>query len=226
GRRESIGVVTHRDLFCLWSLTEGRPSNLAYLFLTHMEQMSRKNRGAICGGTYITRLAWRLDIFWPDPQTPATCLHLPIDMTIMTRMGLVQRVAGGGYALTQPLVPPAAPQGEDPHAEDPVPQAGTEELEPEGSAAGPADIGAAPMDSDLQTPAGPSTVPTLQSLQAEITDMVQILDMMRQEQISQGTAIDRFRQEQAEQRAMIQRAEEAWTAYFKHMGFQYPPPQP
>src|SRR5262249_55873905 len=114
GWRESTGVVTHRDLFCLWSLTEGRASNLAYLFLTHMEQMSHKKRGAICGGTYITRLAWRLDIFRPDPQVPATCLQLPIDMTIMTRMGLVQRVAGGEYALTQPLVPPAAPQGEDP----------------------------------------------------------------------------------------------------------------
>src|SRR5262249_45748165 len=89
-RRESTGVVTHRDLFCLWSMTEGRVSNLAYLFLTHMEQMSHKKRGAICGGTYITRLAWRLDIFCPDPQVLATCLQLPIDMTIMTRMGLVQ----------------------------------------------------------------------------------------------------------------------------------------
>src|SRR5262249_7393684 len=178
-------------------------------------------RGAICGGTYITRLAWRLDIFRPDPQIPATCLHLPIDMTIMTRIGLVQQTAGGRYTLTQPLEPPAAPQ-----AEDPVPQAGTEELELEGSAAGPADIGAAPMDSDPRTLAGPNTVPTLQSLQAKIADMGQTLDMMRQEQLSQGAVIDMMRQEQAAQRAMIQRAEEAWTAYFRHMGFQYPPPQP
>src|SRR5262249_8312467 len=77
GRREST-----------WSMTEGRPSNLAYLFLTYMEQMSHKRRGALCGGTYITKLAWRLDIFRTDPQTPATCLHLPIDLTIMIRMGL------------------------------------------------------------------------------------------------------------------------------------------
>src|SRR5262249_20095657 len=84
------------------------------------------------------------------------------------------------------------PQAEDPHAEDPVPQAGTEELEMEGSAAGPADIGAAPMDSVPRTPAGPNTTPTLQSLQAEITDMGQTLTMIRQEQ--------------AAQRAMMQRA--------------------
>src|SRR5262249_44221658 len=151
-------------------------------FLTHMEQMSRKRRGALCGGTYITRLAWRLDIFRPDPQILATYLHLPIDITIMTRMGLVQQTAGGRYTLTQPLEPPAAPQ-----AEDPVPEAGIEELELEGSAVGPADTGAAPMGSDPRTPAGPSTVPTLQSLQAEITNIGQILDMMRQEHISQGT---------------------------------------
>src|SRR5262249_11061685 len=125
----------------------------------------------------------------------------------MTRMGLVQRTAGGGYTLTQPLEPPAAPQ-----VEDPVPEVGTEELEQEGSAVGLADVGAASMDSDPRTPAGPNTVPTLQSLQAEITDMGQTLDMIHQEQ--------------AEQRAMIQRAEEAWTAYFRHMGFQYPPPHP
>src|SRR5262249_48703511 len=78
GRRESTGVVTHQDLFCLWSMTEGRPSNLTDLFLTYMEQMSRKRRGALCGSTYITRLAWILYIFRPDPWTPATCMHLPI----------------------------------------------------------------------------------------------------------------------------------------------------
>src|SRR5262249_14262867 len=125
----------------------------------------------------------------------------------MIRMGLVQRTAGGGYALTQPLEPPAAL-----HAEAPMLEEGTKELELEGSATGPADVGAAPMDSDPRTPAGPNTIPILQSLQAEITDMGQTLDMIRQEQ--------------AEQRAMMQRAEEAWTAYFRHMGFQYPPPQP
>src|SRR5262249_56238755 len=118
-------------------MSEGRPSNLAYLFVARMEQMSRKKRGAICGGTYITRLAWRLDIFRPDPQTPATCLHLPIDMTIMTRMGLVQRVAGGGYALTQPMVPPAAPQAEYPHPQAPLPHPPPHAVDITGMAAGP-----------------------------------------------------------------------------------------
>src|SRR5262249_58229100 len=104
--------------------------NLADLFLTYFDQMSRKRRGALCGGTYITRLAWRLDVFRPDPQVPATCAHIPIDLTILLCMGLVQRTAGGRFALPQPVEPPAAPQ-----ARSPVVEEGTKELELEGSTA-------------------------------------------------------------------------------------------
>src|SRR5262249_1614071 len=130
------------------------------LFLTYFDQMARKRWEALCGGTYITRLAWLLEVFRPDPRTPATCAHLPIDLTIMIRMGLVQRTVGGDFSLTIPLEPQVAPQ-----AETPVPEEyDIEELELEGSAADPVDLGVAPMDSDPRTPAGPSTIPTLQSL--------------------------------------------------------------
>src|SRR5262249_3337224 len=129
--------------------------------------------------TYITRLAWRLEVFRLDPQVPPTCAHIPIDLTILLCIGLVQRTAGGRFALTQPLEPLVAPQ-----VGTLIAQKGTEEGELEGSAAGPADLGGASMDSDPHTPASPKIVPTLQSLQAAITDMGQMLDMMRQEQIS------------------------------------------
>src|SRR5262249_48642967 len=110
-------------------MTKGRLSNLADLFLTYFDQMARKRRGAFCGSTYIPRLAWRLDVFRPDPRVPATCAYMPIDLTILICMGLVQQTAGGRFALTQPLEPLVDPQAGLPMIEEHI-----EELELKGSA--------------------------------------------------------------------------------------------
>ena len=63
GRRESTGVVTVRDIFylsCLWSQLD---CNLGYGFATYFDAMSNKSRGALCGGSYVTRLVQNLGVF-------------------------------------------------------------------------------------------------------------------------------------------------------------------
>ena len=55
--------MTIRDIFYLsylWSLQE---CNLIYGFVTYFYTMSNKSRGALCGGSYVTRLAKNLGVF-------------------------------------------------------------------------------------------------------------------------------------------------------------------
>ena len=67
-------------------------------FAHYMEGMSRKKKGALCGGSYITRLAKNLGVFDSLTNLRQLCSTLPFNITIMKKIRVVT-VRDGRYVL-------------------------------------------------------------------------------------------------------------------------------
>ena len=98
GRRESTGCVSLRDLLYLHCLDQGLVPHLGHGFAHYMEGMSRKKKGALCGGSYITRLAKNLGVFDSLTNLRQLCFTLPFNITIMKKIRVVT-VRDGHYVL-------------------------------------------------------------------------------------------------------------------------------
>lgn len=87
-------MVTLQDLFHLWCLKEGHHYNLACYFAIYFAKMAYKKKGALCGGSYITRLAKNLRLFQGAIALSDLTVELKIgtlNIDVMIRMSLVKR---------------------------------------------------------------------------------------------------------------------------------------
>lgn len=87
-------MVSRKDLFYLWCLREGHQCNLGYYFALYFEKMVGKKNGALCGGSYVTRLARNLKIFGgviPLEGLTAKPKMSALDFQVMKNMGMVKR---------------------------------------------------------------------------------------------------------------------------------------
>ena len=98
GRRESTGCVSLRDLFYLRCFDQGLVPHLGHGFAHYMEGMSRKKKGALCGGSYVTRLAKNLGVFDTLTNLRQCCSTLPFNITVMKKI-LVVTFRDGRYVL-------------------------------------------------------------------------------------------------------------------------------
>src|SRR5262249_29533171 len=81
--------------------------------------------------------------------------HLPIDLSVLLRMGLVHQTTDDGFTLTTPLEPPAAPKAGTPIIKEHI-----EELQFDTKTAEVAELGVATLDSDPHTIVNPSMADT------------------------------------------------------------------
>ena len=89
GRRESTGCVSQKDLFYLRCLDKGITPHLGYGFDFYMDTMSRKSKGALCGGSYIIRLAKNLKVFDSIPHLSQLCTTLPFHLAVLKKIRVV-----------------------------------------------------------------------------------------------------------------------------------------
>ena len=75
-----------------------------------MEVMSRKKKGALCGGSYVTRLAKNLGVFDTLTNLRQLCSPLPFNITIMKKIRVVTFCDGRYVLITNPSdLDPAEP---------------------------------------------------------------------------------------------------------------------
>ena len=74
--------------------------NLAYGFMTYFDTMSNKFRGALCGGSYVTRLAQNLGVFTDLTGLTHSGHMLEIAMDTFRLMHLVEK-RGDDYVLLE-----------------------------------------------------------------------------------------------------------------------------
>ena len=72
--------------------------HLGHGFAHYMEGMSRKKKGALCGGSYVTRLAKNLRVFDSLTNLRQLCSTLPFNITVMKKIRVVT-VRDGRYVL-------------------------------------------------------------------------------------------------------------------------------
>ena len=63
-----------------------------------MDNMSRKSKGALCGGSYITRLAKNLNVFYSIPNLKQVCTTLPFNIVVLKKLRVVT-IRDGQYVL-------------------------------------------------------------------------------------------------------------------------------
>lgn len=81
--RDNNEVVTQKDLFYLLSLMEGIRCNLGLSFTFYFKTMDSTKMGALCGGSYVTRLAKNLGVFrWLSNLTVEPKM-IPLNMDVM-----------------------------------------------------------------------------------------------------------------------------------------------
>ena len=99
-----MGVVTLCDLFCLWCMATKQPCNLLMMFAVYFSSMSQKSRGALYGGSYITRLARYLHVLDTPSRLTQVGNMLPLDLEHMTRLGMVHhhQLTGAYVLIDQP----------------------------------------------------------------------------------------------------------------------------
>ena len=102
GRRESTGCVSLRDLFYLQCFDQGLVPHLGHGFAHYMEGMSRKKKGALCGGSYVTRLAKNLGVFDTLTNLRQLCSPLPFNITVMKKIRVVTFRDGRYVLITNP----------------------------------------------------------------------------------------------------------------------------
>ena len=82
--------------------------HLGYGFALYMEGMARKKRGALCGGSYITRLAKGLGVFSSLTGLIEICSMLPFNLHIIRNIGIIEKHNGCYILLGDSLVAPDA----------------------------------------------------------------------------------------------------------------------
>ena len=83
--------MTVRDIFylsCLWSQQD---CNLGYSFVTYFDIMSNKSRGALCGGSYVMRLAKNLGVFEDLTGLTRSGYMIALAMDTFQSMHLVEK---------------------------------------------------------------------------------------------------------------------------------------
>ena len=149
GRRESTGVVSQRDLFYLHCFRTRQVPHLGYGFALYMTSMSRKKKGALCGGPYITRLAKGLGVFNSLRGLTIAPPMIPFDIRIMRSMGLVTKQNGQYIVAGQPPVGPPQPPPVIPST---APTTSTSQPKPAAPEAPPAPTAPTPVPSSSHPP--------------------------------------------------------------------------
>ena len=72
--------------------------HLGHGFAHYMEVMSRKKKGALCGGSYVTRLAKNLGVFDSLTNLRQLCSTLQFNIIVMKKI-IVVTVHNGRYVL-------------------------------------------------------------------------------------------------------------------------------
>lgn len=77
---------------------EGHHYNVGCCFAYYSDSIASKQRGALCGGSYMTKLVKNLEIFNRLRNLTVTAKMVPLNLDMLKNIQMVRKV-GGRYVL-------------------------------------------------------------------------------------------------------------------------------